>query len=300
MANPLKQYARTPKVYIKLPTLSKFYPSDLLQYSPNGEIGIKGLTAADDMMLNNTDALLNGDAVFHVLKSCLVDCKDVKKLLYPDVNTILTAIRAASKGDKMKFTAICPHCEKEHEHEVSIAQLLSATVTIDNIEENTIYEFESGEARLKILMKPSPYTDMSHANLLVYEQARLVQYFRNNNETTDEETSKRLKEAFDKIIKFQQKVLINSIEKIDIIQNSNGEDVVTAVTDRGHISEFLIDLEDEHAKNLNKQLEVLNQNIGTPDNIETQCECGEEFTMEVKFDPTNFSEDNFLVEAAKT
>lgn len=305
--NPLKQYARTNKLYVKLPTQSLYYPEKMLEYSPNGEVGVKALTASDDMMLSNTDALLNGDAVFQVLKSC-VSCKDVKSLLYPDVNTLLLAIRAASRGDKLKFTTNCPNPEidednaHEHEEEVSIRMLLDATVTIDSVKESTEYVIDTEDgSKLKVYIKPSPYTDMSNANMLMYEQARLIQYFKNNSDdVSEDEQRSKMKEAFDKLVKFQQKVLVNSIEKIDLIQINSGEEIVTPVTDRGHIAEFVHDMEDEHAKKLNEKLETLNQNIGTPDTIETKCKtCNHVFEMEVKYDPTNFSEDNFYTNAVK-
>ena len=298
MVNPLKQYTRIPKVYLKLPSMGKFYPANFINYSPNGEVGVKALTAADDMVLNNSDALLNGDAVFQVLKSC-IDCRDVKQLLLPDVNSIMLAIRSASKGDKIKFETNCPHCKKDHTEEVSILKLLSATVDIDSVSDKTKYVIETPDATLIVNIKPSPYTDVTEANLLSFEQARLVQFFRNSKDISDEVKKEKMKEAFDKIIKLQQRIFVNSVEKVDIIQKNGEDEIVTAVTDKAHIAEFIRDLEDSHAKKINEQLEVLNSQIGTPDTIEVLCECEKSFKLEVKFDPVNFSEDSFLAEAVK-
>lgn len=295
-ANPLKHFARVPKIYVKLPQNNLFYPDDLLHKSPMGEIPVKAMTASDDLMMNTPDALLNGDAVFHALKSCLVNCKDVKKLLVPDVETILLAIRYASHGDKLKMSTKCPKCGQTHEETLSIRTLLDAVQTLEDSDIYPVYTITHEDGSIvKINMKPSPYTDSTRANIVIYEQTRLVQFLSNSNDIEDEERKIRIKEAYDKLASFQLTTTINQIDQVDIItKDDNGEDIIQKVTDKNHISEFLADLDSETQKQINKILEKLNTEIGVPNEFPVVCgneECKHEYSMEVKFDPTNFSDE---------
>lgn len=302
MTNPLKPFSRTPKIYVRLPTQGKFYPENFIASSPNNEVPVKAMTASDDMIINNPDALLNGDAVYTIIQSCLNQCKDVHKLLIPDVEVILAGIRYASKGDNLKFKTKCPHCSHETEEIVSIRMLLDASTTIDDLEEKPCYEIsDNPEQKVRINMHPSPYDTVTQANIVVFEQARLIQFMQDNPEISMEERNDRLRKSFDRLATFQLNILLSSIESVDIVAvDPTGQEVVTKVTDKNHIKEFIDDLEKEHAEGINKKLETLN-GIGLPSDIDIQCdECGEMYPMEVKFDPSNFSEDTFSPSKAKT
>ena len=302
MTNPLKPFSRTPKIYVRLPTQGKFYPENFIASSPNNEVPVKAMTASDDMIINNPDALLNGDAVYTIIQSCLNQCKDVHKLLIPDVEVILAGIRYASKGDNLKFKTKCPHCSHETEEIVSIRMLLGASTTIDDLDEKPFYEIsDNPEQKVRINMHPSPYDTVTQANIVVFEQARLIQFMQDNPEISMEERNDRLRKSFDRLATFQLNILLSSIESVDIVAvDPTGQEVVTKVTDKNHIKEFIDDLEKEHAEGINKKLETLN-GIGLPSDIDIQCdECGEMYPMEVKFDPSNFSEDTFSPSKAKT
>lgn len=292
--NPLKHFARTPKIYIKLPQNNLFYPDDLFHKSPTGEVPVKAMTASDDLMMNTPDALLNGDAVFHTLNSCLVNCKDVKQLLVPDVETILLAIRYASHGDKLKMNTTCPSCETKHEETLQIRTLLDATQTLEDSEINPVYTITHDDgSEVKINLKPSPYTDATRANIVVYEQTRLVQFLSRSTDIEDQERQERIKTAYDKLAQFQLNTLINSIDSIDIVtKDENGDSIISKVTDKTYIAEFLGDLDNVSQKSINKILEQLNTEIGVPNEFPVTCnECNHEYNMEVKFDPTNFSDE---------
>ena len=150
-------------------------------------------------------------------------------------------------------------------------------------------------------MHPSPYDTVTQANIVVFEQARLIQFMQDNPEISMEERNDRLRKSFDRLATFQLNILLSSIESVDIVAvDPTGQEVVTKVTDKNHIKEFIDDLEKEHAEGINKKLETLN-GIGLPSDIDIQCdECGEMYPMEVKFDPSNFSEDTFSPSKAKT
>lgn len=298
--NPLKQFSRSPKIYVKPPTLGRFYPEGTLITSPNGEVPIKGMTAADDLIMNNPDALLNGDAVVQLLRSC-VGCNNIKHLSVPDVNAFLLGIRYASKGDKLNLKTICPNeeCGKESEETVSIRMLLDHTTFIDMLDEPIYYEYEAEDTTIRINIRPSPYEDITKANIVVFEQTRLLQYLQANKEISMDERNARTKEAFDKLAEFHFNTLLHSIESVEIISKNGKEEIKTSVTNTNHIQEFLKDIEDIHSRNINKKLEKVNS-IGVSDHLQVICDhCKHEYEMEVKLDPSNFSEEVLLTSEAK-
>lgn len=292
--NPLKKFSRTPKIYVRLPSEHKFYPPEFISTSPNGEVPIKALTATDDLIMNNADALLNGDAVMRVVQSCTDGCIDVSSLLIPDVETILLGIRYASKGDKMKFKSKCPHCSHEDEEAVSIRTLLDNSVMISDCGETTTFTIEGEDGtKVNVNIHPSPYKDHTNANMVMFEQTRILQFISANKNIKEDERQEKMRKSFELMAEFQLNVLINSIESVDIIQGHGEEQVVTKVTDKKHIREFINDIEKDHAKAIEQKLEKLNK-IGTPRELTVVCnKCSEEHQMEVRFDPVNFSANTF-------
>lgn len=296
-SNPLKHFGRVPKIYIKLPTNGKFYPSDQFQYSPNGEVPLKAMTATDELMLNNPDALLNGDAIYQILRSCTVNCKDVKLLTVPDVEAMLLGIQYASRGDKLKINCNCPQCQNSQEEEFSIRSILDATVSINDTDIEPFIILEDSEVPLRINMRPQLYHDVTNANIVLYEQARLTQVLRTSNSITDEERREKMEEAFKRIATFQKETLLNSIESVDILTKEDGSYVVQEkVTDRKFILEFIDDMENDRSAIINEKLTRLNNDIGVPSQFPVVCkneECNHEFIVEVKFDQANFSGNNY-------
>lgn len=302
--NPLKAYARAPKIYVKLPTVGKFYEKGLIEVSATNDVAVRAMTARDDMLMSNPDALLNGDAVFKSIESC-VGITDSSKLLVPDVEVLLLAIRYASKGDTLTFNTKCPACGNVSSEKISIRNLLETVVTLDDVEEEPFYEMVNDENnKIRINITASPYTDITATNVVVYEQARLLQYLGVNTHIDREEREELIKKSYNDVADLQYQILLNSIDSIDIINGQDDSEVITKVTKKEFIAEFLNDLSSDDAVAINKKIEFLNS-VGLPETLTVRCEavtdekegthCGHEYEMEVKFDPSNFSEDTFSV-----
>ena len=88
--NPLSAYFRAPKLYTTIPSGGRFYSEGIMTVPDNGELAVFPMTTKDELMLKNPDALLNGDAVIKVIKSCVPDVMDTRNLPVCDVD-ILTA-----------------------------------------------------------------------------------------------------------------------------------------------------------------------------------------------------------------
>ena len=69
--NPLAAHFRQPKLYMKLPSGGLFNTKENLDMPDSNEIAIFPMTAKDEILMKNPDALLNGEAVLQVIKSCV-------------------------------------------------------------------------------------------------------------------------------------------------------------------------------------------------------------------------------------
>ena len=109
--NPLSAYFRAPKLWTNIPSSGKFYDADVITIPESGEFAIYPMTTKDELVLKNPDALLNGEAVATLIKSCVPEVKQPKKLFSADVDALLIAIRGASGGDLVEVNAECPECK---------------------------------------------------------------------------------------------------------------------------------------------------------------------------------------------
>lgn len=301
-ANPLKSYARTPRIYVKLPSESRYYGDRDITLTDNNEVPIRAMTASDEIVLNNPDALLNGDAIHKVLKSCVEGVADTKKLSGVDVNTMLLGIRFASRGDELKFSVECPGCKAVLEEKASIRKMLDMATTYSDIDPSYCKHTMKAEndTLVVINLKPTPYAITTAAAIVMYEQTRTIQFISSNPNMSTEERNLQMKELFEKTAGFHINTIVSSVESVDIVQNIDGEQLINKVTDVNHIHEFIIDLESTDAKDIQDKLKIIN-NIGIPQELDVACDkCEYEFRMEVKFDPANFSEKAFSVSPVKT
>ena len=94
--NPLQKYFRQPKIYLSLPSKGHWYPEGAIEMTENGELPVYAMTAKDELAFKTPDALLNGQSVVDVVKSCLPNIKDPWLMPSIDVDAILIAIRIAT------------------------------------------------------------------------------------------------------------------------------------------------------------------------------------------------------------
>mgnify|MGYP003346337812 FL=1 len=67
--NPLKSFVRAPKLQVLLPSRGKWGDTETAS-KITGEIPVYPMTSKDEVMIKNPDALLNGESVASVLRSC--------------------------------------------------------------------------------------------------------------------------------------------------------------------------------------------------------------------------------------
>ncbi len=77
--NPLSGYFRAPKLYTKLPSGGRFYTDDVVDLSENKEVAVYALTAKDEAILKNPDAVSNE----YVSSSVVIDSSAPSTLAIP-------------------------------------------------------------------------------------------------------------------------------------------------------------------------------------------------------------------------
>ena len=281
--NPLSEYFRSPKLYVKLPTGGKFYTKDIVEYPESGELPIFPMTAKDELIMKNPDALLNGEAVIQLIKSCVPNVKNVRRLISNDVDVLLVAIQGATSGDDIEVSAPCPGCD---EAVTGIASVEGAKETMAVLEKAYTVETEQG---LKIEVKPLEYSNTIKAGIASFQSSRSLQVM--SEMPDDMDKLKLFNESFVKMADMNYQLIVAAVHSVTI---GKGEDANT-ITDRDHIKEFLDNCESSVGASIEQSVAEINK-IGIQKTMMFECDkdsCKEkdkpkEFEAAISFDPVNF------------
>ena len=271
--NPLKKYFREPGLYIKLPTKGYFYDEGDIEFSVTGELPVFPMTAYDEIYVNNPDALLNGDAMEKVIRSCAPAVRNVRNLSIPDFDAIILAIRASSYGDEMELTTHCPACGKEQSFSASIRYSLE-TCAFHERE----YPVKLREG-LIVYVKPRTYASNTKIALLAFEQAKLAQSLQ-AADVSEIEKNQAFRDSFEKVARLNYDMIADSVMAVQIPTG--------IVTDRDHIDEFIKNIDTKSADRLDDMITAIT-NIGITKKQDIICQaCEHEWTTPISFDPAHF------------
>lgn len=276
--NPLAGFYRAPKMYVSIPTGGKYYDDNIVEWPDTNELAIFPMTAKDEMIMKNPDALLNGEAVAQVITSCVPCVKRPRKMITNDVDTLLIAIQGATYGDGVKVTAKCPKCEHENTGEASVEECLDEMITVEDD-----YKFTT-DAGLEITVRPFLYESTIRAGLANFKTTRSLQALQ---EVADElEQLKAFNENFMSIAGLNFDLIVDSVNSIRGT-SEDGEDFL--VTDSASIREFLENCEASIGTAIEKSIADINA-LGVNKDYNLQCEeCEEVYPTTIAFDPVNFS-----------
>ena len=273
--NPLSGHFRSPKLYTRLPSAGRYYSDKVVEMPESGELPVFPMTAKDELIMKNPDALLNGEAVASVLSSCVPNVKNARQLLSNDVDALLLAIQGASYGDDIEITSKCPKCDKEVSGHISADGVLQSMTTLEEA-----YEFEVKD--LKFEIKPFTYETTIQAGLTNFQSTRSLQAIADLPDDLDK--LKVFNESFLKLADLNFKIMIEVVDSITLLNED--EDVV--VTDKKHIREFLENCEAEIGTAIESRINDV-ANVGIAKDSIFECEdCNESFESAVAFDPVNF------------
>jgi hypothetical protein len=270
--NPLSQWFRQPKVFIRLPSNGEFYPPGALDKSVNGEYPVYAMTAKDELMFKTPDALLSGQSTVEVIKSCIPAIVDPWKMPSIDVDVALVAIRIATYGQKMEVSADCPHCKAENSYDMDLTMWLN---NVGNFEYKTDVDVDP----LTVHVRPYTYQELTKTNIKTFEQQRIFSII-NDESLSEEKKLEMFDQSFIKITELTVDIIAGCISKISTPDG--------IVEDKNQIKEFInnapkdvFDKVSEHIANLKKDIEF------RP--VETICrECEGSFSMPITMDQSNF------------
>ena len=105
--NPLKGFFRNPGLYISLPSGGAFYEPGTVKFDRGEELAVYPMTAQDEMITRSPDALLNGDAVYKVIASCVPGILQPMDLTAKDAQALMIAIRCTTYGEDQEIDQTC-------------------------------------------------------------------------------------------------------------------------------------------------------------------------------------------------
>jgi len=268
--NPLKQFYRSPKLYVKLPSGAKF--NTVEDEAPTGELPVYPMTTKDELFMRNPDALLNGDAVIKIIQSCVPNVKDTRKLPVCDIDILMIAIRMATYGEIMETRITSPHSKQEDTYEINLNNILENVEVMPS--ENSI-TLSNG---VTVYVRPLTYSSQTKLNLIAYDQTKVLQSLgeiQNNPEVS------QFKNMFVKLAETNMDLLAECVVKV---VTPDGE----TVENRSHIKEFVDNLDATNSKKIDNEIDRLNK-FSTVTTQTLACkQTGKEFTTEVKLDPADF------------
>ena len=277
--NPLNKYFRQASVYIKLPSGLE-YPESVVEKSESGELAVQPMTAMDEIKFKTPDALMNGQGVVDVIRSCIPQIKDAWKIVSYDIDAIFLAIRIATYGETMDITYNMPGTQDQKQHTINLPAFL------DEISRQKIeHSFKIKE--LTFHVSPLTYRDMNLVSLETFQQQKIYASLRTSN-ITDEDKVKTFDESFKKMNDLTQEILLKNISRID-----TGTETVS---DPQYISEFLKNGDAKLISEIQKNLARLRMQGSAPSvklkSSEDDIKKGAPASYEV---PVTFDTANFFV-----
>ncbi len=274
--NPLKQYFRQFKFFLKLPSGTSYYPTGSVKFTDMGEVGILPMTGQDELILKNPDALLNGEALVEVIKSCVPAVSDPKLLLTNDIDALITSIRYATYNDNLETELICPECKHHNSFKLDLQYALD---NMSYLEHEYVANLDSG---LSIFVKPYGFPELLKGLHAQFEQSKITRAIE-SDKITDEHRLKLFASAFKEISTVTFTLMCNSV--IKVVDETNGVDV----RDKNDIADFLKNIDKKSVDKISDLIKEINE-IGIKRSFQAKCEkCEHVWISEIDFNPVNFS-----------
>lgn len=277
--NPLQKYFRRPAMWIRLPTLGKWYTQGEVTFNDRQEVQVFGITAIDEIMLNTPDALFNGHALETVITSCIPEVRDVKNLLQPDLNALFVGIKSASNNGKYEITRICENCRHENTFEMQCNHLIDSMTYVED--SDTIVNIDSD---IRVHVKPYTFEMRSLLIQRQLEERKVLSAIDNDTESTDSLLKADVfARSLEKMSRLTFRLIADSVTRIEILGKDH-----QSVTDKDHIAEWLTNVNKNISDAIISTVNALNE-VGPPRSTDAQCQnCGHTWKEALNFDPALF------------
>lgn len=276
--NPLSKFYRTATLSVKLPSRGSFYDDGVVELNDELEVDVLPMTAQDELILQNPDALLNGEAVTKVISSCVPDVKAPKKLLSCDIDVLMIAIRVASYGDDATMEPSCPKCNERNSYTLNLDNLLNHAETLDQEYETVI------DGSLTVFISPSKFENVMKQQKAIFHNTKLEQAIR-DPDLSDEKRMKILSQVFDQMARLTFEQTLDAIKKV-VFTSDDGE--LIEVTDKNHITEWLNNIDKQSVDTIQDKIAEVNSK-GIEKTIPAKCvHCEYMWEAMIEFNPVNF------------
>lgn len=276
--NPLAKYTKIENLFVKLPSngVAK-YPVGILKNN-KVECGVCARSSRDELMLNNPDALMNGQAVVNVIENCVPNIEDANGLYVGDVELLLVAIKLATKESVYQIEVDCPKCEKHGAFDRDLEYLLNTAEMLEELPD-LILEDVGG---LILSFVPHTWQDHSDFGLRMFQYQKQTQVLE-TLEATDEEKMKIFSGIVEEMTQLNFDMVVANIASIEV------PDLDEPVTDREFIAEWLGQQPSFVLQQIKDKIKELD-GYGINHTMDVQCsDCEHEWTIEnIIFDPSHF------------
>jgi hypothetical protein len=277
--NPLANFMRQPKIYIKIPSGGEFWPTGSIDIPENGEFPVYSMTAKDELMLKVPDALMNGQAVVEVIQHCMPNIKNAWFVPNLDLDVILIAIRIATYGEIMTLPVNLGE-DKEFEYQLNL------NILLDQLQSKIVWETAVPiSSELTIHVKPINYKVMTESALKTFETQKLLETA--SSAMAEEDKLKTFNESFQKLNDITIGIVNQSVYAIE---TSDG-----ATDNAKHIKEFMenadkdiFDAVRNHIDELRKHNSLGPMTIEVTPEMKEQGIEAEKIEVPLVFDPTVF------------
>ena len=271
--NPLKKHFRQPKIYIKLPSMGKWWPQGSLEMTENSELPVLSMTGKDEMLVKTADALMNGSATTSMIESCMPSIKDAWSTPRIDLDTIMIAIRIATYGPEMSVETKCPHCGHFNGGDIDLRWVM------ENIKQPELDpKFVCDD--LMLHLKPVDYRAISRLDQDTYEEQRVIRQLSQEGISTAQRQN--ILETAVKTL--AQKLGMRLAESVSKITTEDGE----VVADKEMIADFISNTDKATFDKIRNIINEYNSGYKIPD-MTIKCEsCDQTYESKLEFDPANF------------
>jgi hypothetical protein len=268
--NPLQQFFRQPKIYVKMPSKGIYNKPGTFQGDPSN-MPVYGMTGMDEIILKTPDALLTGESTVKVVESCCPSIKNGWEMSILDINMIFAAIRIATFGNTMTVTNTCDGCGEENEYELDLSRIIEHFSAFN-------YENKVVLKDMVITTQPLSYKQSTEFNL---KNFKLQQRVRQTEDIKDEtEQQLTINKLFQELSQVQNELYKACVESIEV----NNQ----VVTESVFIHEFLDNCEKHIFDSIKEHIEKNRESWKSP-TFPAACEaCSKEVNLFLELDQSNF------------
>lgn len=268
--NPLQQFFRQPKIFVKLPSMGVYNEPGSIIGDPSN-LPVFGMTGMDEIVMKTPDALFSGESVVRVLKSCCPGITDPWSITTLDIDLLLTAIKIASFGNKLSVTHVCEHCTHTNDYDIDLNSFIEHFSSCE-------YDSKIVLKDLAVKLRPLNYKQITDFNIKNYAmQKQMSQASTLENE---EEKQTLMTDLFKSLGDLQIQVLTDGIESV--------ETGSARVDQKVWLREWIENCDRTVIEDLRKHIEVNNEKWRVPPSTAVCENCGGENKFNVEIDQSNF------------